>query len=72
MRFTSTIASSRRLHLQIDLFFSQIALGDTSAAIDTIDNMFVFFRNEPDASYRARVFRGLPSLPLRIIANPIR
>lgn len=39
-------------HLQIDLFFSQVALGDFRNVIEQLDGLELVFRDEPDASYR--------------------
>jgi serine/threonine protein kinase len=39
-------------HLQIDLFFSQIALGELARTMERTDNMVWAFVREPDAEYR--------------------
>ncbi|MBI2804170.1 MAG: hypothetical protein HYX68_04200 [Planctomycetes bacterium] len=39
-------------HLQIDLFFSQIALGELSRTMEVAENMVWAFKDEADAEYR--------------------
>ncbi len=39
-------------HLQIDLLFAQIALGELRQPMELVDNMVWVFKEEPDAEYR--------------------
>ncbi|MBI1831795.1 MAG: protein kinase [Planctomycetes bacterium] len=57
-------------HLQFDLFFSQIALGELRDTISQTDNMIFTFRAEPDATYRLACIYALAIATVEEIRKP--
>jgi hypothetical protein len=57
-------------HLQIDLFFSQIALGQIRETMDNVDNLVFVFLDEPEAQYRLACICALAVEAIEAKAKP--